>query len=472
MNDPFKVFEEIRLAYQRYLDSPFRLRYDALREERRDLLFADGQLFREPLIEPIPPYESSGLTVDQACARLGVPSEAADFIARGLFRGGIPLYEHQVDAWRHSRAGRAVVVTTGTGSGKTECYLLPVFAYLVEDLMRGWGTQPSTPARHMWWRYPYQTRIPQRKHESPTRPSAVRALMLYPLNALIEDQLSRIRRACDNEQARQWFSGPFARHRFWFGRYNVVAPVSGTEKSPNKRSILKRRLFEMDRNWGRARTSAAARGSNDILPYFQNPDGSEMWSRWDMQSHPPDILITNYSMLNIMLMRGLESNIFDLTRKWLEADRSNHVFHLVVDELHTYRGTPGTEVGYLLRTFLHRIGLAPDSPQLRIIATSASIENDSQSRSYLEQFFGRDGGSFEILSGRQRRFPTPQAGMSPYAPAFVSLGNDLDSLPLDQAVRNFASGIGSDTNGEPAEVLARAHEEIHGLEPVRAALRG
>ena len=88
MNDPYKVFEELRLAYQRYLDSPFRLRYDALREERRDLLFADGQLFREPLIEPIPPYESSGLTVDQACARLGVPSEAADFIARGLFRGG------------------------------------------------------------------------------------------------------------------------------------------------------------------------------------------------------------------------------------------------------------------------------------------------------------------------------------------------------------------------------------------------
>ena len=41
--------------------------------------------------------------------------------------------------------------------------------------------------------------------------------------------------------------------------------------------------------------------------------------------------------------------MFDLTREWLEADRSNHVFHLVVDELHTYRGTPGTEVGYLLR---------------------------------------------------------------------------------------------------------------------------
>ena len=469
MNDPFQVFEEIRLAYQRYLDSPFRLRYDALQEERRLLLFQDRQLFREPLIEPIPPYESSELNVDQACACLGVPSEAADLITRGLFRAEIPLHEHQFDAWRHSRAGRSVVVTTGTGSGKTECYLLPVFAYLVEDLMRSWGTQPSAPTRHLWWRYPRQSRIPQRGHESVNRPSAVRALMLYPLNALIEDQLSRIRRACDNEQARQWFSGPFAGHHFWFGRYNVVAPVSGTEKSPNKRSDLRKRLREMDLNWGRALKSAAARGSDDILHYFQNPEGSEMWSRWDMQSHPPDILITNYSMLNIMLMRGLESNIFDLTKVWLEADRSNHVFHLVVDELHTYRGTPGTEVGYLLRALLHRIGLDPDSPQLRIIATSASIENDNQSRKYLEQFFGRDGGSFEILSGRQRKFPAPATGMVPYAPTFASLNTDLDSIPLDQAARDFASAVGADTNGEPGEVIARGYEEICGLEPVRAA---
>ena len=62
-----------------------------------------------------------------------------------------------------------------------------------------------------------------------------------------------------------------------------------------------------------------------------------------MQDAPPDLLITNYSMLNIMLMRGIESGIFGATRQWLEADR-NRIFHLIVDELHTYRGTPGTEV--------------------------------------------------------------------------------------------------------------------------------
>ena len=56
--------------------------------------------------------------------------------------------------------------------------------------------------------------------------------------------------------------------------------------------------------------------------FFPRMDGGEMWSRWDMQDHPPDILITNYSMMNIMLMRSMETPIFDATRQWLAADRS------------------------------------------------------------------------------------------------------------------------------------------------------
>ena len=68
MDDPFRVFQEIRSAYLRYLDSPFRLRYDALLQERRQLLDQDRQLYRLPLIEALAPYESSDRTVEQACA--------------------------------------------------------------------------------------------------------------------------------------------------------------------------------------------------------------------------------------------------------------------------------------------------------------------------------------------------------------------------------------------------------------------
>ena len=112
---------------------------------------------------------------------------------------------------------------------------------------------------------------------------------------------------------------------------------------PNNSSELRRRLREMDQDWQGAVRSAATRNDPRVLTFFQDPDGPEMWSRWDMQDDPPDILITNYSMLNIMLMRNVENNIFDSTRQWLQNDRGN-LFHLVIDELHTYRGTPGTEV--------------------------------------------------------------------------------------------------------------------------------
>jgi DEAD/DEAH box helicase domain-containing protein len=120
LDNPFKVFDEIRQAFLRYLDSPFRLRYEALLEERRVLLDTDRQLYRLPLIEPIAPYESSGLTVDRACGRLGISQDAADFIGAGLFPPQRELYTHQLQAWELSRQGRAVVVTSGTGSGKTE----------------------------------------------------------------------------------------------------------------------------------------------------------------------------------------------------------------------------------------------------------------------------------------------------------------------------------------------------------------
>src|SRR5436853_3811364 len=195
MDDPFRVFQEIRSAYLRYLDSPFRLRYDALLDERRDLLDRDRQLYRLPLIEALAPYESSNLTVDQACASLGIPPEAADFITRGLFRADVPLHRHQFEAWERSRAGRPVIVTSGTGSGKTEAYLLPIFSSLVEECLRGWGTPQAVTNQRFWWRSRQQDRISQRSHEPAERQPAVRALLLFPLTALIEDPVSRIRKA-------------------------------------------------------------------------------------------------------------------------------------------------------------------------------------------------------------------------------------------------------------------------------------
>src|SRR5439155_7496321 len=139
-------------------------------------------------------------------------------------------------------------------------------------------------------------------------------------------------------------------NRFYFGRYTGRTPVPGNRA--NRLSQLRDELRAIDRN-------AQLVAGSDAERFFQKLDGSEMWSRWDMQDSPPDILVTNYAMLNIMLMRDVETSIFDATRAWLDDDPTN-VFHLVVDELHAYRGTPGTEVAYILRVLLDRIGLHPD----------------------------------------------------------------------------------------------------------------
>jgi DEAD/DEAH box helicase domain-containing protein len=461
MVDPLTLFQEIRRAYLRYLDSPIRLRYPALMDERRRLLDRDGRLYREPLFEPLVPYRSSGLTVQQACEGLGLEADVGDFISRGLFgrvqgTGAPPkLMEHQFEAWRESHAGRAVVVTSGTGSGKTECFLLPVLSSLIQEARRNWG-ESSGPRPSRWWKQSGKPWEAQRAGEPDRRPKAMRALLLYPLNALVEDQLGRIRQAVDSPSVREWLSAHCHGHRIWFGRYTGATPVAGR---PGPADRLKKRMGEMDSAWEDAVRSATDRKDPRILEFFQDPDGSEMWSRWDMQSAPPDILITNYSMLNIMLMRSIESDIFNATRAWLAADPLHNRFHLIVDELHTYRGTPGTEVGYLLRVFLDRIGLTPDSPQLRIIATSASLSNDADSLDYLEHFFGRSRRDFRVIAGRRDNLPAPAsedqladlaAEFAAYRPTFVRDG-------ADAAATQLAAAIGTPvTEGSAARTISEA----------------
>src|SRR3546814_2807008 len=99
----------------------------------------------------------------------------------------------------------------------------------------------------------------------------------------------------------------FRSHRFWFGRYTGWTPISGSPQRDNAEAELRTEL--------RRQSSLAQRvAGTDAQRFFPRFDGGEMWSRWDMQDAPPDILITNYSMLNIMQMRDIEDQIFAATR--------------------------------------------------------------------------------------------------------------------------------------------------------------
>ena len=463
MSNPIRFFEDLRQMYLRYLDSPFDIRYEDLSRERRELLDQDGRIYRYPLIEPVPAYKSSGQSFGQAAQKLlkgsWQPTEiagATDFISQGLFPPNLTLHQHQRDVFEKVVVdGMDTVVTTGTGSGKTECFLLPIVASIVRE-SASWPVPGQQPSQWDWWnhytmqgaRRRWNPRVPQRNHER--RRAAIRALILYPLNALVEDQLARLRGALDSPGARRWLRAHRHGNQIYFGRYTGRTPVSGEQNSGNT-GRLRDELRSIHQDARAVAGSAAER-------FFQRMDGSEMWSRWDMQEYPPDIFITNYSMLNIMLMRGIEMSIFEQTRAWL-SDSPNHVFYLVVDELHTYRGTPGTEVAYLLRALLHRIGLTPDSDQLRIISSSASLESGTSGLEYLEQFFGRDRRRFCVIGGApylEQLNQTAPTMLAPHATAFEEFGQSIASvgpsaLPQSTAALIAAVGAPPQVPGTPPQ---------------------
>ena len=480
--NPNRLFEDLRDMYLRYLDSPFDLRYEDLTRERQSLLDQDGRIYRHPLIEPIPAYRTSGDSFGQAAQTLlsgnwqaSEITDVAAFVDQGLFPSALTLHQHQRDVFEQVVVnGRDAVVTTGTGSGKTECFLLPVVASIVKE-SAVWSAPNQRPSQWDWWnhftmqgsRRRWASRIGQRARE--TRPAAIRALLLYPLNALVEDQLARLREALDSPGARSWLQTNRQGNMVYFGRYTGRTPVSGDRHSANT-ARLREELRNLDHDASAVAGSAAGR-------FFQSMDGAEMWSRWDMQDAPPDILITNYSMLNIMLMRSIETTIFDQTRHWLEQSRE-HSFYLVVDELHTYRGTPGTEVAYLLRTLLDRLGLAPDSDQLRIISSSASLESGTTGLQYLEQFFGRGRNRFQVIGGPtyiDPPNPGAAAALSVHAGAFAQFAQDVNigaavSLATATASLQTAVGVPSASGGTMAEqALSAVVEHVQAADALRLA---
>ena len=232
------------------------------------------------------------------------------------------------------------------------------------------------------------------------------------MNALVEDQLSRLRKALSSDKAENWFKENRHSNRFYFGRYTSMTHVPGYENTV--RGINKEKLEELskflnkeDKAQAQLKNHSNQSGGEELQYFFPTFDRAEMRSRWDMQDHPPDILITNYSMLSIMMMRKIDEPLFEKTRQWLEKDKENHIFHLIVDELHLYRGTAGAEVAYLIRLLLYRLGLSPDSSQLRILASSASLEPEEQeSLKFLNNFFGISWKKDQIIKGEIKN---PQA---------------------------------------------------------------
>jgi ATP-dependent helicase YprA (DUF1998 family) len=256
-------------------------------------------------------------------------------------RSSYAAYRHQVDMLaRGVRPGHPGIVTSGTGSGKTESFMLPILAAIANEAV-GWARPSAGYLSSDWWNTPRSRWTPQRAGEN--RPAAVRALILYPMNALVEDQMVRLRHTLDSDEARESMDARFGGNRVFFGQYTGSTPVTGYEHHPRiageeaERKRRARRLrqlraamlaheenqAEARRHDARVAAEALAAGEKipDLTRYiFPSLDGTEMVSRWDMHDSPPDVLVTNTSMLGAMLSREVEQGIFEQTRAWLESN--------------------------------------------------------------------------------------------------------------------------------------------------------
>ena len=165
--------------------------------ERRALLDKMGVAWQQPWIEVMRPYAVTGIGTAGALAAAGAAPDLVEFSRCGLLDYD-DVFVHQRDALASVLSGRNLAVTAGTGSGKTESFLLPVISSILSESSEWSGM--STPGAP-WWRSEQDAWTPQRADET-GRLSGIRALVLYPMNALVEDQLVRLRKALDSEAAR------------------------------------------------------------------------------------------------------------------------------------------------------------------------------------------------------------------------------------------------------------------------------
>ncbi len=198
-----------------------------------------------------------------------------------------------------------------------------------------------------------------------------------------------------------------------FGMYtSLTPPTRGPEQSAKRREFEEYKLH-LEKEWGRLVDRLRSTGN------WPATGGPEMLCRWDMHGAPPDILVTNYSMLEYMLIRPIESPIFDMTRAWLKGGDDRGVT-LALDETHTYTGAKGTEVAHLVRRLKERLGIRPDSNKFRGIATSASIPNVQSTECDLTTF------TSDLFREPPNSFTLIHAGVSGEEP----LERHADSLSL------------------------------------------
>nr|MBP8949687.1 DEAD/DEAH box helicase [Promineifilum sp.] len=381
---PLQTTALLREGYERYLKTIYPFQDAQLRQRFREALGEEGRLVKGPLLEASPPYRPG--------------AALADLVAEGVIAAGFaklcemndalpyrrPLYAHQERAARRAAAGHNLIVATGTGSGKTEAFLIPILDHLLREQAAG---TPAAPG--------------------------VRALLLYPMNALANDQMDRLRRLLARFPA------------ITFGRYTGE---TGHTRDQALDAYLQRQ----------------GAGGRDPQP----PPPNELLSRDEMRRTPPHLLLTNYAMLEYLLLRPQDTELFD-------GPTGGHWRFIVVDEAHVYDGAQGIEVGMLLRRLKERV-LRPGQPRLRCIATSATLGGDEMrgdAAAFAAELFGEPFVADDVIAAE--RLPVAALG-AVWGLGGAALYAGLAALPPTSGPADVAAIAAANGAAEPPVAAARA----------------
>jgi len=367
-NGANSIHKQLRTELENYIKAQYFGKSPLLLSVVGRRLDDEGLLYQKPYIESSPAYES----IPDGLKTLRLPDWQKDFFMQ-LSEAGLGVhsapFRHQIEALEATVTGQDLFVSTGTGSGKTECFLWPLLAKLTAEA-----------------------------HDSPRtwEIRGVRTVIMYPMNALVSDQVSRLRRLIGDAEGEflNIFRGVCGKNarRPQFGMYTGRTPYPGPEPQKMQDHKLEKTLARMsfpqtdaqrayfDKLTQEGRIPAKA----DMNAFLQrlydsrhvpDPEDAELITRFEMQQFCPDILITNYSMLELMLFRPREADIWMHTKAWLNSAPSNKLL-FVIDEAHMYKGSAGGEVALLIRRLFHKLGISRQ--RVQFILTTASMPNHSR----------------------------------------------------------------------------------------------
>ena len=424
----------LRDSLKTYITSTYHISNPALVDLRDELLDRQGAISQDPYIESTARY-----TAARKYRQLNLRTGISEFLTTLGHSGVIydPPYDHQAQALELALGDpfHDLVVTTGTGSGKTETFLLPILGRNAEEADNC---------------------------ESFSR-RALRSLLIYPMNALVNDQLGRLRLLFGNRAVAGWFENRGGRP-MKFARYTGRTLYPGrrqsqTSKHHNRLRSVKfyrdleyratsndeaRALIERLRQLGKWPAKPSSRpGREDGLSSWygkgrwkdgerwirtvERSEDPELFLRQEVHEGVPDLLVTNYSMLEYMLLRPIERGIFSATADYYAANRNQRLI-LVLDEAHLYRGAQGTEVAMLIRRLRARLGLLPE--QLQVICTSASFSDSIAACEFAADLTGKPTNGFRAITGSKIPASPSGAGDTPIADALAHV--DLQRLRSDR----------------------------------------